>query len=442
MFKKYLEQLKDLFLFSLPLVAGQVGQMLYGTGDIMVAGRYSNEVVAALGIAAAMMGPFIMVGLSVTYAVGSITAQYIGAEEDNHEMIFTSHMMSLVLGVALYFGLEIFINYIHLLNFETKRELLIIQYLRIAGFSLIPMLFFQVSKEYLQAHLKTYFANALIFVFLGINVFLNFIFMFGKWGFPEMGIEGAAYATTICRFLSAIVLFVYLLKFKKMEVRFNKILFKKIFKIGFPIGLGTFVEVLVFTTVTILIGRMSTLASASHNIVLNLASLTFMLPLAMNSAAGVKVGIQYGRKDKTNVVLTSLAALTISTICMICTASCYFLIPTYILRIFTTDTALIEYASGLIVFVAYFQIPDGAQVTLWGVLRGVNTTKTPMLITTLGNWLIGLPIGYYLAFHRGMEAKGLWAGLAIGLTCISFGLTALFFYRIKQLDQEFLSPSQ
>lgn len=414
--------------------------MLYGTGDIMVAGRYSTEVVAALGIAAAMMGPFIMVGLSITYAVGSITAQFIGAEEDNHEMIFTSHLLSIILGIGLYIVLEIFINYIHLLEFEPSRSKLIVQYLEIAGISLIPMLFFQVSKEYLQAHHKTYFANALIFIFLAINVGLNYLFMFGKMGIPEMGIEGAAWATTLCRLLSAIVLFIYLLKFKKMEFHFNKSLFNQILKIGFPIGLGTFVEVLVFTTVTILIGKMSTLASASHNIVLNLASLTFMLPLAMNSAAGVKVGIQFGKKDKEKVILTSFAALSISTMCMIFTASCYFLIPEYILRLFTTDTELIKYASGLIIYVALFQIPDGAQVTLWGILRGLNSTKLPMLITTLGNWLFGLPIGYYLAFHQGMEAKGLWAGLAIGLTCIALGLTAVFFKRIRDLDQEFQIP--
>ncbi|MBT7610800.1 MAG: MATE family efflux transporter [Bacteriovoracaceae bacterium] len=439
MFERYLKQLKELFYFSLPLVAGQIGQMLYGTGDIMVAGRYSNEVVAALGVASAIFGPFIMVGLSLTYAVGSLTAQQIGTNDKKEGMLLTSHLVAVALGLFLYLIIEICLNYIHLFGFETSRALLIHQYCKIVGFSIIPILTFQVSKEYLQAYSKTYFANGLIFIFLAINVGLNYIFMFGKLGLPNMGIEGAAYATTLCRILSSVILFFYLTRLEKKKDSFliNKRLFKEIINLGIPIALGTFVEVLVFTTVTILIGRMSVIASAAHNIVLNLASLTFMLPLAMNSAAGVKVGIVFGQKDKDKVIITSLAALTITIICMSITATSYFLIPDLILRMFSEDQELIKYAAGLIVFVAMFQIPDGIQVTLWGILRGLNTTKSPMIITLLGNWAIGVPMGYYLAFSKGMEAKGLWAGLAIGLTCVSIGLITIFYLRIKSLDHEF-----
>jgi multidrug resistance protein, MATE family len=441
MFQRYLKQLKELFYFSLPLVAGQIGQMLYGTGDIMVAGRYSNEVVAALGVAAAILGPFIMVGLSLTYAIGSLTAQSIGTKETKEGMVITSHLVAIALGLFLYLIIEICLNYIHLIGFEASRAQMIEKYCKIVGFSIIPVLTFQVSKEYLQAYSKTYFANGLIFIFLAINIGLNYIFMFGKFGIPNMGIEGAAYATSLCRLLSSIILFLYLLKLGKKEESKNDFsvngkLFKEIITLGVPIALGTFVEVLVFTTVTVLIGKMSTIASASHNIVLNLASLTFMLPLAMNSAAGVKVGIVFGQKDKDKVFITSLAALTITIICMSLTASSYMLFPEFILRLFTEDQQLIQYASGLIIFVALFQIPDGIQVTLWGVLRGLNTTKSPMLITFIGNWMIGVPVGYYLAFSKGMEAKGLWAGLAIGLTCVSLGLIFIFVRRIKSLDKE------
>jgi multidrug resistance protein, MATE family len=452
MFKRYIIQLKELFYFSLPLVAGQIGQMLYGTGDIIVAARYSNEVVASLGVAAALMGPFIMVGLSLTYAVGSLTGQQIGTKVKKEGMIFTSHLVALALGLLLYAIIEILLNYIHLLGIEESRTILIYQYCKIVGFSIIPVLTFQVSKEYLQAYSKTYFSNGIVFFFLALNIILNYIFIFGRFGFPEMGIEGAAYATALCRILSSVILFLYLIKVenktnlaKGLDLNhklhkffvFNKRLFKDIIQLGIPIALGTLVEVLVFTTVTVLIGRMTILASAAHNIVLNLASLTFMLPLAMNSAAGVKVGIVFGQKDKDKVIITSLAALTITVIVMTITASCYFLFPTTILSLFTDDLELINYAKGLLIFVALFQVPDGIQVTLWGVLRGLSSTKMPMFITLFGNWAIGVPIGYYLAFSHGMGAKGLWAGLAIGLTCVSAGLITLFYFRIKKLDSIF-----
>ena len=233
--------------------------------------------------------------------------------------------------------------------------------------------------------------------------------MFGLYGVPEMGIKGAALATTISRLLMAATLIIYAIR--KMEIiwSFELPVFKEMVILGIPIGLGTFVEVMVFTVVTVLIGKMDTIASASHNIVLNLASLTFMVPLAMNSAAGVKVAYEFGKKSSKGVMTQTLAALTISCGFMLIAALSYFFIPDLILKLFTDDLELIKYASGLIIFVAMFQLPDGIQVTLWGVLRGLGKTKTPMIITLCGNWLIGLPLGYYLAFHRGMEAAGLWA---------------------------------
>ena len=445
MFNQYLKQVKETFYYSLPLIAGQIGQMLFGTGDIMVAGRYSTEVVAALGIAAAILGSFIMVGLSITYAIGSLTAQQIGQNANSKSMLLTSHAFALVLAGVLFAILSAGLNYIYLLDLSPDLTSLVEKYLRITNYSLFPVLFFQVSKEYLQAYSKTFFSNILILIFLGLNIGINIVLMFGKYGFPEMGIAGAAYATNICRYLMAFILFIYLLQYENKKSSLNFIfqpsLFLRIVKIGLPIAVGTFVEVLVFTTVTVLIGRIGTMASAAHNIVLNLASLTFMLPLSFNSAAGVQVGLEYGRKNAKGILLVSLATVSLSTTCMTLTAICYLLFPTTLLSFFTNDPSLIAEASGLIIFVALFQIPDGLQITLWGILRGLNTTKAPMVISFLGNWLFGLPIGYYLAFQRGMQSKGLWAGLAIGLTTISLGLLFLFKKRYQYLKLNFNSSS-
>jgi len=437
MLEEYKRDLKGLFLFALPLIAGQVGQMLFGTGDMMVAGRYSTTVVAALGVANAMMGPFVMIGLSITYAVGSLTAKARGEDKGSKTMLATSIGMSVIIGTALQFALQVLIANLDLLKFEPERGELIGTYLQWCGWSITPMLIFQSVKEYLQAHDDTFFANGSILGFLVFNIGLNIVLMFGLYGAPEMGIKGAALATTISRLLMAVALIVYTIRKMEITWSFEAPVFKEMVILGIPIGLGTFVEVMVFTTVTVLVGKMTTIASASHNIVLNLASLTFMVPLAMNSAAGVKVAYEFGKKSSKGVLTQTLAALTISCGFMLIAALSYFFIPDLILKLFTDDLELIKYASGLIIFVAMFQLPDGIQVTLWGVLRGLGKTKTPMIITLCGNWLIGLPLGYYLAFHRGMEAAGLWAGLATGLSSIGVALVILFSKHYKTLEGKF-----
>ncbi|MCO4793694.1 MAG: hypothetical protein KC493_08285, partial [Bacteriovoracaceae bacterium] len=143
MLEEYKRDLKGLFLFALPLIAGQVGQMLFGTGDMMVAGRYSTTVVAALGVANAMMGPFVMIGLSVTYAVGSLTAKARGEDKDHNKMLATSLLMSLLIGTALQLILQVLIYKIDLLGFDKEREELIAIYLQWCGWSITPMLVFQ-----------------------------------------------------------------------------------------------------------------------------------------------------------------------------------------------------------------------------------------------------------------------------------------------------------
>jgi multidrug resistance protein, MATE family len=185
---------------------------------------------------------------------------------------------------------------------------------------------------------------------------------------------------------------------------------------------------------------MSVLASASHNIVLNFAGLTFMVPLALSSSATVFVGEQYGKQDHEALLKYAQASLIISTGFMSLTSLIFFLFPFPLIRLTTPDDQIIQYASGLLIFVACFQVPDGIQVTLWGVLRGMSTTKIPLVMCIIINWFIGLPVGIYMAESLNMEVAGLWAGLALGLTLMSFVLAVIFIYRLKSIRNLELVP--
>jgi MATE family multidrug resistance protein len=196
-------------------------------------------------------------------------------------------------------------------------------------------------------------------------------------------------------------------------------------------------EVLVFSTVTVLVGKMTITASASHNIVLNFVSLTFMVPLALSSAASVFVGEAFGKKDPETIHAYSMAVLVLSAGFMIFTGLLYFLLPYTLMGIATSDQKIIQYGTGLLFYVALFQIPDGIQVALWGILRGMGEANAPMILGLVANWFIGLPLGIYFATKMGMEAKGLWAGLAVGLYLMSLGLGSIYFIRLKALRQKF-----
>lgn len=431
--------IKGLFIFALPLIAGQVGQMLFGVGDIMVAGRYSNEVLSALGISVGIFAPFLMVGIGATFAISPIAAKFIGEKRERKDLLPNALLIATFLSFVLFIILSVLLMNISILGFDKNIEKLILDYLWPCSFSILPVLIFQTLKEYLQAYEDTYFSNGLILFFNLINISLNFILIFGFGPIPELGIIGAAYATIISRTSMCLVLLAYTIRKKSFLWKKCYSLMRELLNLGVPIGAGTLIEVLVFSVVTVLIGKMSILASASHNIVLNLASMTFMVPLAMSSAVSVKVGTAFGQKDQTEIIKWTLAGLCISISFMCVFALTYLTIPNLLVRFATDDAELIKYSSGLLLFVGLFQVPDGIQVTLLGVLRGLGITKRPMFFAFAANWLLGLPTGLFLSHYWNMEAAGLWAGLAVGLSALSL-LLSLLFIRTMKNSSKLLQP--
>lgn len=426
-----LSKIKEVFLFSLPLIAGQIGQMMFGMGDLMVAGRYSSNMVAALGIANGLFSPFFMVCLGITFAVAPITARYNGEGKADHSLLSSSLLAALLISIFGHIGVEIVIA--HIDYFKINPELVpdVVTYLRICLPSIYGAIIFQVCKEYLQAHMKTYFSNGLILVMNIFNIILNYCLIFGKFGLPPLGIKGIAIATLITRTSMGLILLFYVVKKYGISLP-SKQEIKEVFSLGSPIAASVLIEVMVFATVTTLIGRMSPLTSAAHNIALNLASLTFMVPLAVSSAAGTYVGLHFGKKDLHELMIYARTCLIISLSFMMLTASLYFLIPQFLFKVFTNDMELIIHGSSLLFIVGMFQIPDGAQVTLQGILRGMGVTKVPAMMAFISNWMIGLPIGYYLAFSKGLNAQGLWSGLAIGLTMMA--ISVAFLYQKKKIE--------
>jgi MATE family multidrug resistance protein len=425
--------IKELFIFAIPIILGQLGQMLLGVGEILVAGHYATTTQAAIGIAVGLTAPFFMFGIGMTFVIGPLTSKK--KAENNlgkdffYNAFFISFFVSILISLGLY-GLTFFLDKFSFVA-ELVPEAKI--YLELTALSMIPMVCSSTIKEYLQGLEDTFFANASILVVNIFNVVCTYILMFGKFGFPEMGVKGAAIAMSLSRLIYFISLLVYFHYKHTLHVKFKflKDDIKTILEQGLPVSCTVLLEVLFFSSTTILCGKMSIIAAASHNFVFNIVALTFMIPLAIASAVSIKVGHEHGLHSKAGIFKYAKASLLLATMVMCVTAFCYSMFPEYIMRIGVTDVSVINYGKKLFIIAAIFQFPDALQVTLSGILRALGITKVPMLINLCSNWFIGLPIGYYLAFNLKYEALGLWIGLAIGLYLMAISLSLVLKHQLK-----------
>jgi MATE family multidrug resistance protein len=432
-FKNNLITAKEILIFSLPIIAGQIGQMLFGVGDVIVAGHYSSLAVASIGVGAMIFAPFLMVGIGILFCTGPLTSQLKGEGKTDPTLLFnayiTSFFVALLLSVILYFPE----HYIGRFNLNPEIIPHVTTFLKWTSVSLFPAFIFQATKEYLQAQGKTFAPNAIILGFNVVNVLLNFLLMFGLGEFKGFGIQGSAMATSFCRFAMAITIFVYMRSVTPFVMKGNTETIKKILRLGLPISFTILCEVLIFATVTVLVGGMSLIASASQNVVMNITSLTFMVPMALGGAISILVGEQLGKKSIVGIERLSKGAITLTIIIQVFFAFLYLSIPHLVMGLATKDQAVIIYGGTLLFWVGVFQLPDGLQVVLSGVMRGLNQTRIPMMLGFISYWVLGLPFGVYLAYQKNMEARGLWVGLTVGLTCMCVFL--LFFYknRIRKL---------
>jgi len=427
--KTHFKYIRDLFIFSLPVVAGSISQVFFGIGDVLVAGRYSTLVLAALGVATACFFPFLVVGLGIMSATSPIKARRLGAGECVNLVPSSSLFLSIVLGVILATLLILGTYFlIPLFGYDPQFLLLIQTYLYICGVSIIPALMFKALTENLLALSHTVVPNLLIFLFNFFNVLANVLLMFVF----DYGIAGAAIATLLSRTLMTFVLFAYSRHKCVWEFRICKDTIVSIVKIGLPAGFSFLVVGGVFSLVAVLAGRMPLVAAASNNILINISSLTFVIPMAFANVTAVKVGYYYGLKDFKMVNHYLKAAMTLACSVALLSATIFWIFPTDVFALFTDQPKVISYGSTVLFYIALYQLPDALQEIFTGALRGFGKTILPLYFCLFSIWVVGLPFGCYLAYGLDMEVAGLWAGLAIGLTTLAFCLS---FYLKRQLKQ-------
>ena len=209
--------------------------------------------------------------------------------------------------------------------------------------------------------------------------------------------------------------------------------FKEVFLLGYPITIGLFFEVMAFCSVTLFVGKFHEIQTAANNIALNIASLAFMIPLSISAAVSVKVGHSYGERNYKNLQTFAEVSIFTSMCYTLLITVIFYFFPSFILSIFTQDTLVLDWGKKLLLLVCCFQLFDGAQVTLSGILRGISVTRAPSIAIFTGYWIIGLPLGYFLAFHQGFEAQGFWIGLAVSLALVAMMLAVILRNKLTAL---------
>jgi MATE family multidrug resistance protein len=295
---------------------------------------------------------------------------------------------------------------------------------RISLAGIAPFYLFTALRQSLQAMKRMRTIVVAMVLANVINVGLNYIWIFGKLGFPAAGVAGSAWATAVSRWLMVVFLVVLswrLLRPQLLPIRpqiWDWAPLRRMLAIGAPIGAQMQLEYGVFAVVGIMMGWLGTNELAGHQIALNIASLTFMVPMGVSGAAAVLVGHAVGRGDAAEARRAAAAALVCGVGFMAVSAMVMLALPQFLAALYTSDTAVAALAASLIPIAGVFQVFDGTQVVAIGILRGVADTRTPMLVNVLGYWLVGLPISAALGLWLGGGPRGLWWGLTAGLMLV------------------------
>lgn len=431
-------EFKPMLRLALPLALGELGWMAMGIVDTVMVGRLPNAAVAmgAVGLGSLFYWGVTVFGSSILLGMDTLVSQSYGAgnRDDTRRSLWngiylaaalTPVMMGLVYLAAALMG-PIGVN-------EAVRPAAQ-AYTRAVNLGAPTLLMFFALRRYLQAVGAERIVTVAMVSANLINFIGNWALIYGHLGFSPRGILGSALATVVSRWYMAFLLIGYLWWREGIEPRrleWSRI--RKILGLGIPAALHVWLETGIFTLATALIARLSPEQLAAHQITLNVASVTFMVPLGISSAAAVRVGHRAGARDVVGAAHAGYAAIAIGAGFMSLSALTFLTIPRLIARIYTPDTAVIEMTVTLLAVAAVFQLFDGIQITCAGALRGAGDTHTAMFCNLVFYWLVGLPVGYALCFYWGYGAAGLWAGLCLALVCIGIALLAFWRRKVKAL---------
>lgn len=444
----YRRELKDLIKLSVPLVLAQLAQNTVSFVDTLMVGRLGNQALAGIAIGSTLFHFVLIILSGVVLGVGPMVSQATGAKDE--KTCGRAVRQGLWLGVILF--LPAFILYWNAypiliwLHQPPETAAASSAYLRAISWGLLPALWIMALRGLLEGRSNTTPIMVISFAGVLLNIFANDVLMFGKFGMPAMGLVGTGYASSFVYLSVFLLLAVYISRrYVSLEV-FSRLrtpdasMLRELIRIGAPISLTLGFEVSMFSAAAVAMGTLGEHQLAAHQIALQTASISFMVPLGLAIATSVRVGQAIGaglvEQAKAAGQLGTLVCMAVMSV----SGLVFWLAPDLIIGLYidaddSTNTQVVEYATGFLAIAALFQIVDGLQVAASGSLRGLKDTKAAMVLTLISYWGVGCVSGAYFCFGTKLGGNGLWLGMTGGLATAAVLLTWRFQYRVRLAKQ-------
>jgi len=438
------DEFRPTLSLALPLVLAEIGWMSMGVADTIMVGRLPNSAVAigATGLAQSLYNSVAIFGAGLLLGLDTFVAQAHGRDDihDAHHSLVNGFSLALVLTPILMMLVSLWPTLLR--RFGVGLELIepMQPFLGALNWGTLPLLCYFGLRRYLQA---VHVVHPIMFALISANV-VNLVgdwaLIYGHLGFRAMGITGSGWSTCLARIYMALVMLITIVYVESKrglsdwmsDARIDLHRIWHLLALGAPAATQILLEIGAFSGATALCAKLGPVPLSGHEIALNCAAFTFMVPLGISSAAAVRVGYQLGRGDPAKAHLAGWSAILLGAGFMAFMGLIFVTLPKPIARIFTPDPTVIRVGARLLLVAAAFQLFDGLQTVATGALRGSGDTRTPMFANLIAYWLIGLPAGYVLCFRFGWGALGVWIGLCAGLVMIG---SSLLFTWHKHLAQ-------
>lgn len=449
LYSKYKPYYSDNLRLAMPIVVSQLGHTLVHLADSVIVGHFAGTIqLAAVSLVNSLFMLILVIGMGISYGLTPLMAQENGRKnyEECGKLLSNSLIINFITSLLLY-------GFVHL------GTLLVIDhigqspevvayakpYLGYLAISIIPLMIFQTFKQFAEG---LGFTKQAMFVSIWgnlLNIILGIIFVKGMFGIAPMGVKGVGLSTLIDRCLMAIVMSTYVMRsqYFKAYIKsfkltfFDKVRALKIVKIGAPVALQYSFEISAFSGAAILIGTIGAVEQAAHQVAINLASVTYMMASGIASAATIKTGNNFGKKNFSDLRQSAIASYHVIILFMSITAILFIVANNLLPYIYTEDSAVINIAAQLLVIAGFFQLFDGTQVVGLGILRGIGDVNVPTFITFVAYWVIGIPLGYLLGITLDLGVNGIWYGLTFGLLTASI----LLFFRFQNKTRLLISKA-
>lgn len=452
MINNYTKEFNYNLKLAFPVILGMLGHIFVSFADNIMVGQLGAAELAAVSLGNSFFFIAMSLGIGFASAITPLVAEADSAKNSLGVKNALKHGLILcaILSVLLYLLMLLAVPVIHYMKQPLEVVELAIPYLYIISISIIPLVVFEALKRFSDGLSNTKYPMYATIAANIINIIINYLLIFGSFGFPKLGIVGAGIGTLVSRIIMIFFLSLIFMKKEKfkpyiLNIKFrivDSLIFKKIINIGFPSALQMLFEVGIFTAAIWMSGVLGKNFQAANQIAFNLSAMTFMVGVGLSVAAMIRVGNQKGLSDFIELRRIAFSVFMLTVLIEMFFAVMFLVFRDWLPTIYLDtenlsktleNTEVILIASKLLLIVALFQIFDGLQVVILGALRGMQDVKIPTIITFVSYWLIGFPISFYLGIYTPLKSTGIWIGLLISLVCASIMLYLRFNYLTKKL---------